>query len=100
MHSHLRARSVHSSRRAFRRGIGTAAAVLCAVNGFGPYLFAATHIATWSGGISTWNNPVTWFHSNAPQSGTIPNNRGTITYDVVVPSGTVTQDIPGGVTIQ
>lgn len=46
--------------------------------------------ATWLGGAGSWNDPTKW------SGGVVPNNNGTTTFRVVVPTGSVTTSAGSG----
>jgi hypothetical protein len=61
---------------------------------------AQSDTATWDASSSNWSDTTHWNHSNVAASGLVPNNgNGGFTYGVVVPGGTVAQNLAGGVTI-
>ncbi len=57
--------------------------------------FGSLITSTWTGGSGNWSDPLEWNPSIVPNNG----NNGS-TFDVVFGSGSLTQDITAGVTIQ
>jgi hypothetical protein len=58
---------------------------------------AADHTATWNGSAGNWSDATKWSIPSAP--GTFPNN-GAATYDAVMNNGSLTVDVPAGITLQ
>lgn len=58
---------------------------------------AADHTSTWNGTAGTWSDTTKWSTPGAPR--TFPNN-GAATYGAIQTHGSLTVDVPEGITIQ
>jgi hypothetical protein len=93
---------VSSSNEMRRRALARRFSVLfCAASAFtAARAPGATDTATWDNANSSWSVAGHWTHSSGGAAGLFPNNgNGGFTFDVVINSGNVTQDLASGMTI-